>query len=127
MSSMDWRLPTIGAGTDRMKTPPPRPIAHGLPTVKALPSVSELPEPGSRCVLAESERSGGSAPREMGSVGGTPMGWCRLSASSAAVRLLDGEPACVLLSRMMPGVCRSGPFRFGSYRQGRMHGRRALR
>ena len=115
MPSMDCRPakgPAPGPGTARMKTPAPRPIAQGEPTRNEL-LASELPGSGSSMETAEwteLDRSIGLA--TIGSVGTMLLGvgclWC-LSASRAAVRLLDGEPAWVLLSRMVLGVIRTAP------------------
>ena len=91
-----------------MKTPPPRPMAQGLPTKNVLLRVSELPSFVSGCMLAESE-PGTTLSVHMGSVGGAPKDECGpLSASSAAVKLLDGEPECVRVPLMLPEVIGTG-------------------
>ena len=95
MSSSDWRparLPIVATDVaGRMNTPPPRPIAQGLPTRKA-PLRASDPWSGVP-LLSEFARSARSAPMNLGSVLlAKALRLCSLSASSAAVRLLDGEP-----------------------------------
>ena len=79
-------------GADRMKMPPPRPMPHGEPTTVGC-------ELGSKTSPFDDGADGREVPRLAGAAAvPAPPGclrWWSASASSAAVRLLDGEPLCV--------------------------------